>query len=45
MIPTTIIHNSDPNTVGTTSGTLGESDGTGTMSDDEQLIAALKYLS
>ncbi len=45
VIPTTIIHNSDPNTVGTTSGTLGESDGTGTMSDDEQLIAALKYLS
>ena len=45
VIPTTIIHNSDPNTVGTTSGTLGDSDGTASMSGDEQLMAALKYLS
>ncbi len=45
VIPDTIIHNSDPKTVGTTEGTLGDSDGTASSSDDEQLMAALKYLS
>ncbi len=45
VIPDTIIHNSDPNTVGTTEGTLGDSDGSASSSDDEQLMAALKYLS
>ena len=45
VIPDTIIHNSDPNTVGTTEGTLGDSNGTASSSDDEQLMAALKYLS
>ena len=45
VIPDTIIHNADPKTVGTTEGTLGDSDGTASASDDEQLMAALKYLS
>lgn len=45
VIPETIIHNSDPTTVGTTEGTLGDSDGSASSSDDEQLMAALKYLS
>lgn len=45
VIPDTIIYNSDPTTVGTTTGTLGTSDGTGNTSNDEQLIAALTYLS
>ena len=45
VIPDMIIHNSDPTTVGTTSGTLGDSDGTASESSDEQLMAALKLLS
>ena len=45
VVPDTIIHNSDPTTVGTTEGTVGDSNGTASSSDDEQLMAALKYLS
>ena len=45
VVPETILYNSDPTTVGTTTGTLGTSDGSGNTSDDEQLIAALTYLS
>lgn len=47
VTPDQIIHNTDPETVGTTEGTLENtaSDGTGVTSNDEQLNAALKYLS
>ena len=45
VIPDMIVHNSDPSTVGTTGGTTGESTGGASESSDEQLMAALKYLS
>lgn len=45
VIPDVIVYNSDPSTVGTTQGTLGASDGTASVSADEQLMAALKLLS
>ena len=45
VIPDMIIHNSDPNTVGTTEGTVGESTGSASESADEQLMAGLKLLS
>lgn len=45
VIPDMIIHNSDTSTIGTTEGTTGESTGGASESDDEQLMAALKYLS
>lgn len=45
VVPTTIIHNSDPTTVGTTDGTYTDSNSNGTAAEDEQLMAALKYLS
>lgn len=45
VVPEIILYNSDPDATGTTEGTLGESDGTGTFISDEQLIAALKLLS
>ena len=45
VIPDMIVHNSDASTVGTTGGTTGESTGGASESSDEQLMAALKYLS
>lgn len=45
IIPSTIIYNEDPNSVGTTDGTLGTSGNVASTSDDTQLLAALKYLS
>ena len=45
VIPDTIVYNEDPSTVGTTEGTLGDSNGTASSSDDTQLMAALRYLS
>ena len=45
VTPDTIVYNSDPTTVGTTEGTLGDSNGTASSSDDTQLMAALKFLS
>ncbi|MEI3062271.1 MAG: hypothetical protein V8S72_04730 [Oscillospiraceae bacterium] len=45
MIPDRIIYNSDSSATGTTSGTVGESDGTAVSSNDEQLVAALTMLS
>ena len=45
IIPGTIIYNEDPNSVGTTDGTLGTSGNVASTSDDTQLLAALKYLS
>ena len=45
VIPDRIIYNSDSSATGTTSGTVGESDGTAVISNDEQLVAALTMLS
>lgn len=45
VIPDMIVHNSNANATGTTTGTTGESEGTASESEDEQLMAALKYLS
>ena len=45
VIPETIVYNEDPATVGTTDGTLGDSNGTASSSDDTQLMAALRFLS
>lgn len=45
VIPEMIIYNADPNTVGTTEGTVGDSDGSASSSDDTQLMQALKLLS
>lgn len=45
IVPEYIVYNSDPSATGTTMGTLGESDGTGSSSNDEQLMQALKLLS
>lgn len=45
VIPETIVYNEDKSTVGTTEGTLGDSNGTASSSDDTQLMAALKFLS
>lgn len=45
VVPETIVYNEDPTTVGTTEGTLGDSSGTASSSDDTQLMAALKFLS
>lgn len=45
VVPDAIVLNSDPNATGTTEGTTGASDGTASVSNDEQLMAALKQLS
>lgn len=45
VTPDIIIYNSDPSTVGTTSGTTGGQEGTASTSEDEQLMEALRYLS
>ena len=45
VIPDMIVHNTNAEATGTTGGTTGVSDGSGVTSEDEQLMAALKYLS
>ena len=45
VVPDSIVYNSDESATGTTSGTLGESDGTSSVSNDDQLMAALRLLS
>ena len=45
VVPEMILYNSDPSTAGTTQGTTGGEQGTASVSNDEQLMAALTYLS
>lgn len=45
VVPDSIVFNSDASATGTTAGTTGASDGTASVSADDQLMAALKYLS
>lgn len=45
VVPDSIVYNSDASTVGTTEGTAGGEQGTSSTSNDEQLMAALRYLS
>ena len=45
VIPDAIVYNSDASATGTTSGTTGGQSGTASTSNDEQLMAALRYLS
>ena len=45
VVPEMIIYNSDPSTAGTTQGTTGGEQGTASVSSDEQLMAALTFLS
>lgn len=45
VVPDMIIYNSDPNTAGTTLGTTGGAQGTASVSNDEQLMSALTFLS
>ena len=40
-----IVYNSDESATGTTEGTTGGQDGTASISADDQLMAALRYLS
>ncbi len=45
VIPDAIVYNSDASATGTTQGTTGGQAGTASTSNDEQLMAALRYLS
>ncbi len=45
VIPDAIVYNSDASATGTTMGTTGGQSGTASVSNDEQLMAALRYLS
>jgi len=45
VVPDMIVYNSDPSTAGTTQGTTGGEQGTASVSNDEQLMAALTFLS
>ncbi len=45
VVPDSIVYNSDASATGTTEGTTGISDGSASTSNDDQLMAALKYLS
>ena len=45
VVPDSIVFNTDASATGTTEGTTGVSDGTASTSADDQLMAALKYLS
>lgn len=45
VIPDTIVFNRDESATGTTQGTTGGEDGTASISDDDQLMAALRFLS
>ena len=45
VVPDMIVYNSDESATGTTEGTTGGEDGTASVSADDQLMAALRYLS
>ncbi|MBR6398037.1 MAG: hypothetical protein IKS06_04010, partial [Lachnospiraceae bacterium] len=45
VVPDSIVYNSDESATGTTEGTTGGQDGTASISADDQLMAALRYLS
>ena len=45
VVPDMIVFNGDESATGTTEGTTGGEDGTASISADEQLMAALRYLS
>jgi hypothetical protein len=45
VVPDMIVFNSDASATGTTEGTTGGEDGTASISNDEQLMAALRLLS
>jgi len=45
VVPDTIVFNRDASATGTTQGTTGGEDGTASISDDDQLMAALRFLS
>lgn len=45
VVPDSIVYNTDESATGTTLGTTGGQDGTASISADEQLMAALRYLS
>ena len=45
VVPDFIVYNSDESATGTTEGTTGGEDGTASISNDEQLMAALRLLS
>ena len=45
VVPDSIVYNSDESATGTTQGTTGGQDGTASVSNDDQLMAALRYLS
>lgn len=45
VVPDAIVYNSDASATGTTAGTTGGQSGTASVSNDEQLMAALRYLS
>ncbi len=45
VVPDSIVYNSDESATGTTQGTTGGQDGTASISNDDQLMAALRYLS
>lgn len=45
VVPDLICYNSDESATGTTEGTTGGEDGTASVSNDEQLMQALRYLS
>ena len=45
VVPDTIVFNRDASATGTTQGTTGGEDGTASISNDDQLMAALRFLS
>ncbi len=45
VVPDTIVYNRDESATGTTQGTAGGEDGTASISEDDQLMAALRFLS
>lgn len=45
VVPDSIVYNTDESATGTTSGTTGGQDGTASISEDDQLMAALRMLS
>ena len=45
VVPDMIVYNSDESATGTTEGTTGGEDGTASISADDQLMAALRYVS
>ena len=45
VVPDSIVYTADESATGTTEGTTGGQDGTASISNDQQLMAALRYLS